>query len=554
MEHRGKKSCISRFHAGWKRLFYPESCVSYFSDLSKQTMSPSFLPLSVSLLMIACFASNAESADDSSQKPNILIILADDMGYGDVRAINPSSKIPTPNLDRLAHEGLIFSDAHSSGSYCVPSRYGLLTGRYMWRTRLGSGGNLANLAGTLIEPERKTIADVLKEAGYFTGLVGKWHQGMDWKLHDESERELIRVDPNYQNFSNIDFASPALRGPRDGGFVYSFGTAGSAEMNPAAFIRNNQTTVIPSITSAEALKKYGEWYGRDDNIIAEGYTMDQLVPTLSDRACEFVETANRSRPGQPFFLYYAMTSPHNPIVPNEAFLGKSGAGAYGDFVVETDHHVGRILDKLTALGIEKNTLVLFTSDNGPVNRTKGYSAKWVRGDVGISGHDSTGPLSGWKSNLEEGGHRVPFFVRWPESVKPGETCSTTIVFNDVIPTLADMLGRELGSDTAGDGRSFYPAMKGVNRPESFHEAIVHNQSNGTFAIREGSWKLTVKGPKTTADLIDDTFPVTAFVLYDLSQDIGETNNIFNEYPGKVASMHALLRRIVKEGRSDGRDE
>jgi arylsulfatase A-like enzyme len=228
-----------------------------------------------------------------------VIILADDMGYGDVTALNADSRIPTPHLDQLARQSLTFTDAHAAGSYCVPSRYGLLTGRYMWRTRLGSGGNLANFAGTLIEPGRKTIANLMQDAGYQTGLVGKWHQGIDWKLHDESERAQIRVDPNYQNFKNIDFASPALKGPRDFGFDYSFGTAGSAEMNPAAFIENNRVTVIPTMTSAQAKAQHGEWYGRDDNIVAAGYTMDRLVPTLSHKACEFVESAVRTKPDHP---------------------------------------------------------------------------------------------------------------------------------------------------------------------------------------------------------------------------------------------------------------
>jgi len=242
------------------------------------------------------------AAPSKTLRPNILIIFTDDMGYGDVAILNRDSRIPTPNLDRLARESLIFTDAHSSGSYCVPSRYGLLTGRYMWRTRLGSGGNLANFAGTLIEPGRKTLADLLRGAGYFTGLVGKWHQGIDWKLRDESAREVIRVHPNYQDFRNIDFASPVLKGPKDYGFDYSFATAGSAEMNPSTFIENNRATVIPTLSSQEAKEKNSQWYGRDDNIIAEGYTMDRLVPTLSKKACEFVEMATRTRPKQPFFL------------------------------------------------------------------------------------------------------------------------------------------------------------------------------------------------------------------------------------------------------------
>ena len=493
---------------------------------------------------------DVSTAPRDSPRPNVLIILADDMGYGDVGVLNPDSQIPTPHLDKLANEGLVFTDAHSSGSYCVPSRYGLLTGRYMWRTRLGSGGNLANFAGTLIEPGRTTLPQLLREAGYFTGLVGKWHQGIDWKLHDESARDVIRVHPNYQDFRNIDFNSSVLKGPNDYGFDESFATAGSAEMNPSTFIENNRATVIPTLSSQEARTKYGEWFGRDDNIIAEGYAMDRLVPTLSDKACEFVETAVRSRPDQPFFLYYAMTAPHNPIVPNEQFVGTSRAGAYGDFVVEVDHHVGRLLRTIADLEIERNTIVIFTSDNGPVDRTKGYRARWVRGDVHVHGHDSNGPFQGWKAGLQEGGHRVPFIVRWPERIRPAETCPTTIVFNDVIPTLAEMLDVDLTRDVAEDGESFFKALTGEETPESFHEAIVHNHSNGTFAIRQGDFKLTVNGPKTTAQVVEDAYPVT-FVLHDLMTDVDEADDVSRYHPERVRRMHELLKKYVRDGRSNG---
>jgi arylsulfatase A-like enzyme len=421
----------------------------------------------------------------------------------------------------------------------------------MWRTRLGSGGNLANFSGTLIELGRKTLATLLKDAGYHTGLVGKWHQGIDWKLRDESARKVIRVHPNYQDFQNIDFGAPVLKGPKDYGFDDSFGTAGSAEMNPATFIENNRSKVIPTLSSMQARKKYGEWYGRDDNIVAAGYTMDGLVPTLSKKAIEFVEKATRTRPDQPFFLYYAMTTPHNPIVPHKEFVGKSRAGTYGDFVVELDHHVGKLLRKIAELGIEKNTFVIFTSDNGPVNRTKGYRARWVRGDTSIYGHDSTGPFDGWKAGLKEGGHRVPFFVRWPGTIKPGERCSTTILFNDVIPTLAEMLNVKLDANTAEDGQSFFKALTGEARPASFHEASVHNHSNGTFAIRRGAFKLTVNGPKTNSQILDDNVPAS-FTLHDLSKDIGETTNVSGNHPGKVKEMHALLKKYVRDGRSNGR--
>jgi len=503
----------------------------------------------ISILLLSLVA--LVDVSGAARQPNIVIILADDMGYGDVGVLNRESRIPTPNLDRLAREGLIFTDAHSAGSYCVPSRYGLLTGRYMWRTRLGSGGNLANLAGTLIEPGRKTIADVLRGAGYYTGLVGKWHQGIDWKLRDESEREDIRSNPNYQNFANIDFGAPVVRGPKDYGFDYSFGTAGSAEMNPAAFIENNQLTVVPTLSSNQAREKHGEWHGRDDNIVAEGYTMDRLVPALSDKACEFVETAMAERPEQPFFLYYAMTTPHNPIVPNKPFVGKSRAGAYGDFVVELDHHVGRLMRKLTELGIDENTLILFSSDNGPVNRTRGYRQRWVRGDTGVHGHDSNGPFVGWKAGLQEGGHRVPFFVRWPHRIKAGETCDTTIVFTDILPTVAEMLGISLDGRTAEDGVSFFRALSGESRPESFHEAIVHNHANGTFSLRQGGMKLTILGPKTNQQVEGSAVPAS-YTLHDLDTDLAETANIAALHQDRVKAMHELLRKYVREGRSVSR--
>lgn len=482
------------------------------------------------------------------EKPNLIVILADDMGYGDVAALNPESRIPTPNLDRLAAEGLVFADAHSSGSYCVPSRYGLMTGRYLWRTRLGSGGNMANFSGTLIEPGRTTLPERLRAEGYYTGLVGKWHLGIDWRLHDESEREVIRDHPNYQNFDNIDFGSPVLKGIRDFGFEYSFALNASAEMNPSTFLENNRVVAIPTLSTEEVKKERGEWYGRDDNLIAEGFTMDGLVPAFSDKACEFLETAARTRPDQPFFLYYALTSPHNPIVPNPEFVGASEAGAYGDFVVELDHHVGRLLEKLQTLGLAEHTLVIFTSDNGQVDRTRGYSERWVRGDPEIHGHRSHGSLSGWKGGLGEGAHRMPFLVRWPGRVRAGEVCDTTISHNDLLPTFAEMLGIPLDDDTAEDGISFFRALIGEERPPSFHEAIVHNRNDGTFAIRQGDYKLIVEGPKTIPEVLDATSP-KSFRLYDLVNDLGETEDLSGREPARVDEMHELLQKYLREERS-----
>ncbi|NLO02667.1 MAG: arylsulfatase, partial [Bacteroidales bacterium] len=458
----------------------------------------------VCLFMISC------QADENEQNPNIVIILADDMGHGDVGILNSESRIPTPNLDRIASEGMVFTDAHSGGSYCVPSRYSLLTGRYMWRTRLGSGGNLSNYAGTLIEPGRLTIAEMLKKAGYYTGMVGKWHQGIDWILFNEAARDSIRDDPNYQNYQNIDFSSPVLKGVNDYGFDYSYAKGGSAEMNPCAYIENNRVTSIPEYTTEDMKKKYGYWYGRDDNHIAENFTLEGLVPTFSDKACEFIESACKSKPGKPFFLYYALTAPHNPIVPNKEFAGKGNAGAYGDFIFELDHHVGKILNKLKELNIDKNTIVIFSSDNGPIDITRNPE-RWIKGDRNIYGHISNAPFQGWKGSLLEGGHRVPFFIRWPEQINAGEKCSTTIIFNDILPTLAEMLDLDLDDNSSEDGKSFFKAIIGKEKPQSFHEAIVYNtsirRSKAAFAIRKGNYKLFVEGPQTNFDMLNDSIPV-----------------------------------------------
>lgn len=506
------------------------------------------------VLLSTGFGVNSCKSGVDKEKPNIIIILADDMGYGDVEILNPESRVKTPNINRIANEGLNFTDAHSAGSYCVPSRYGLLTGRYMWRTRLGPSGNLANYAGTLIEPGRITIAEMLRNQGYFTGIVGKWHQGIDWALFDESERDDIRINPNYQNIRNIDFNSSFVRGVNDYGFDYSFIKAGSAEMNPCAYIENDRVTAIPVYTTDEIKSLRGEWYGRDDNHIAEGFTLEGLVPAFSKKACDFIETAVRDNSDKPFFLYYAMTAPHNPIIPNKEFTGTSNAGAYGDFISEVDFHVGKILDKLKELKIEKNTLLIFTSDNGPINITKNPE-RWIKGDRNLYGHISNSPFSGWKGSIFEGGHRMPFFVRWPAKIKPGEVCTTTINFTDILPTFAEMLNIDLDENTAEDGVSFYKALQGKERPVSFHEAMIHNAnvSNsaryGAYAVRMANFKLMVKEESGDSSLISNQSAKPQYSLYDLDRDPKETNDISGLFPEKAKFMHELLKTYISEGRS-----
>lgn len=523
----------------------------YFTELYVKKTLAGYKMASLRLLcgLIVALASWSLSVCQQkhrTEKPNIIIILADDLGYGSVEVLNRDSKIPTPNLNRLASEGLIFTDAHSASAVCTPTRYGLLTGRYSWRTRL-KAGVLSDYAGTLIEPGRLTIGEMLKQNGYHTGMVGKWHLGLDWKLKDETAKDSMATDPRYSDFDNIDFSSPVTKGINDYGFDYSFAIAGSAEMNPSTFIKNGRVTVVPTLSSEEARETQGEWYGRDNNNIAEGFFLEDLVPTFSEKACEFIEEASQTQPDKPFFLYYPLTSPHNPIIPNKEFLGKSGAGAYGDFIVELDHHIGKLLDKLVELGIDNNTMIIFTSDNGAIDITKN-GERWIRGDRNIYGHMSNAPFSGWKTQRLEGGHHVPFFVRWPEKIKPGDKVSTTICINDIFPTLAEMLEIGLDSNTAEDGRSFFKTFAGTERPVSFHEAIVHHGIDGQFAIRKENYKLMVEGPNTPQQVLDNGTPLS-FFLYDVANDIKETTDIAATHPEKVGELHALLKTIIMNDES-----
>lgn len=479
-----------------------------------------------------------------SKNPNIIIILADDLGHGDVEALNPESRIPTPNLNKLAREGLIFTDAHTPSGVCSPTRYGLLTGRYCWRTRLTSGV-LWDYAGTLIEPDRKTIAGILQENGYYTGMVGKWHLGIDWKLFDETAADMITKETRYSDYSNIDFHSPVKRGINEYGFHYSFAIAGSANMTPFTYLENNKVTGLPEYTTEEVRQETGEWYGSEGHV-AKGFRLEDNLPNCSAKAIEFIENAIRQYPEKPFFLYYPLVSPHTPVVPNEAFIGKSKAGAYGDFIVETDFYIGELMTKLKELGIDKNTMIIFTSDNGPENDR--FRNMKTKGDMNTHGQKSQAPYRGWKRERWEGGHRVPFFLYWPGLISTGDKCSTTICLTDVMPTIAELTGTILPENSAEDGKSFYKAIIGKDRPESFHEAIVHHEGNGSFAIRMGRFKLIIDGPRTPSLLLDEQVK-KSFMLFDVTNDIREESEISSFHPDVVQQMFEILKKYVREGRS-----
>ena len=480
----------------------------------------------------------------AAKKPNIVYILADDLGYGDVKCFNPDGKIPTPNLDRLAAAGMKFTDAHSSSAVCTPTRYGLLTGRYNWRSRLQSGV-LGGLSPPLIEPGRLTVPAFLQQQGYHTACIGKWHLGMAWPLHPGAEPFDDRIEKGEHGW-RVDFAKSIARGPNSVGFDYFFGLAASLDMVPYTFIENDRVTIIPTQDKAFPMMS-----GRTNSFTrrgpaAAGFEAGAVLPTLTRKAVEYLEQrAGTAKAGTPFFLYVPLNAPHTPIAPTKEWQGRSGLNPYADFVMQTDASVGAVLHALDRLGLAPDTLVIFTSDNG-------CSPEAKFNELRAKGHNPSASFRGTKADIFDGGHHVPFLARWPGRVKPGTTSDQLVCLNDLFATCAELLGQKLPDTAAEDSVSILPALEGrATRP--LREALVHHSINGSFAIRQGNWKLELcadsggwSAPRPGSPAAKALPPAQ---LYDLSQDIGETNNLHASHPEVVARLTRLLDKYRAEGRS-----
>jgi arylsulfatase A-like enzyme len=486
--------------------------------------------LSLGLLLLAAAGLPAAGPP----KPNVVYILADDLGYGDAGCYNPASKIPTPNIDRLAKDGVRFTDAHSPSAVCTPTRYALLTGRYAWRTRL-QRGVLGPFSQPLIAEKLLTVPAMLRGQGYATACVGKWHLGWGWpKPGDGGRRDFTQAIPD---------------GPTARGFDLYFGTD-VPNYPPYCFIENDRTVGIPSETAP---------VGRDSFNIAgpmlPGWKLADVLPGLENRAVEYVEKAATG--GKPFFLYLPLTSPHYPVVPTAAFRGKSKAGDFGDFVAQTDHVVGRVLDALKTAGVADNTLVIFTSDNGPEITGEVKNGAYDR--LKEFGHASMGDLRGTKRDAWEGGHRVPFVARWPGKIKAGTTCDATTCHVDLMATLAALLGVTLPADAGVDSVSVLPALLGEKRTAPLREATVHHSAQGKFAVRKGDWVLILaptgddNGKRGEPDWFrkDRGYAPHADPgeLYDLATDPAQKNNRYAAEPARVKELAALMEKYVAAGRS-----
>ncbi|EAZ81452.1 sulfatase family protein [Algoriphagus machipongonensis] len=491
----------------------------------------------ICLTLISFFSSCSNQEPAEEKLPNVIVILADDLGYGDIRAFNPDGKIPTPHIDQLAAEGMKFTDAHTPSAVCTPTRYGFLTGRYNWRSKLKSGV-LTGKSKALIEDDRTTIADVMKNSGYQTAFIGKWHLGWDWALKGEDTIKGEGWDP--KDFDQLDFTKSVTHTPNDLGFDYAYGHSGSLDMAPYVYVENGKVTAIPDTVTVNS-GKYSWWR---EGPTSPDFVHEEVTPNFFERSIQYI--TDQAKEEKPFFLYLALPSPHTPILPPEEWQGKSGVAPFGDFMMMIDDYIGQVNTAIKNAGIEENTLVIFTSDNG------GSPAAGL--DVmQAAGHFSSYIYRGHKADAFEGGHRVPFIAKWPAKIKAGTSRDQTICLTDVMATGAEITNYKLKDNEGEDSYSLVELFDADKQVNQFREATVAHSINGSFAIRQGDWKLIMaKGsggwsfPKP-GDPAEADLPEVQ--LYNLASDPGETTNLQAENPEKVASLKSLLSKYIKEGRS-----
>jgi len=481
----------------------------------------------------------ASAADQQPARPNLVVIYADDLGYGDVQCYNlDRGKIPTPHIDRLASQGMRFNDAHSSSGVCSPSRYTLLTGRYHWRTRLQSG-IVGKWGAPLIAPDRLTVAGLLSRAGYRTACIGKWHLGWNWPIEPADRPFLFprakpgaTADEEHRAAWQRVFSRPIRGGPTSRGFDRYFGTD-VPNWPPFCFIEDDRTVGIPSEFLPARL--LGNNLASVQGPAVENWELEPILPALGDRAAQFIEESSAG--SQPYFLYMPLTSPHTPLAVNEAWRGRSGLNTYADFVMETDAVVGRVIEAIDDSPSTERTLVLFTSDNG--------CAPYIGvDDLERQGHYPSGPLRGYKSDVWEGGHRVPFIVRWPGVVEPGGVSNRLVHQADVMATFAEIVGQTLPDDAGEDSFSLLPLLRGEDR--EVRQTAVSQSIRGLLAVRLGPWKLIFGKGSGGWTSGKDAHPGQ---LYNLEDDLPEGQNLFENRPEIVFQLDETMERLIARGRS-----
>ncbi|MGE0019381.1 MAG: arylsulfatase [Draconibacterium sp.] len=465
-----------------------------------------------------------------SQKPNIVFILADDLGYGDVSCLNEDGQIRTPNIDRLAETGVVFTDAHAAAATGKPTRYGILTGRYPFRNQ--KNRKLQTVyAPPLFDANEITMPSMLKKQGYKTACFGKWNLGFNWQTVDSLPPS------NKMGHYNIDFNAEITGGPCDFGFDYFFGVD-APDLPPFTFIENRKVFSIPKMYYTEHV-----YAGCQPGMGVFDWKMDEILPEIKIRTVEYISKAASG--STPFFLFLPITSPHAPIAPSSPYIGFSGLNANADFVLETDDFVGAVLDALEKNGLTENTIVVFTSDNG-------CSPQAGFGELETLGHNPNYIFRGHKADLFEGGHHVPCMVRWPAKINEPRKVNQTICLNDFMTTFAAVSNYALSANEAEDSYNILPLLLGPETDEIIREATVHQSIDGSLAIRKGDWKLLLcagsggwSAPKPGKE--EEGLP--PIQLYNLKTDPGESINLQAKHPDKVKELRTLLDKYIKQGRS-----
>ncbi|MGD7652898.1 MAG: sulfatase family protein, partial [Verrucomicrobiales bacterium] len=457
----------------------------------------------------------------AAPQPNVIVILADDMGSGDVRALNPESSIPTPNLDRLSREGVTFTDAHSGSAVCTPTRYGLVTGRYCWRSRLKKGV-LNGYSEHLIEPDRFTIADVFKAKGYATACFGKWHLGMDLPLAGKQRLDLKGTVEN---------------GPLANGFDRYYGISASLDFPPYVWISDDR--IDATAVEMKPGRRFPDYLRAGET--APNFIHEQVQDRLVEESTGFIRKQAAAK--QPFFIYLPLPSPHKPVLPADRFRGKSAVGPYGDYVMQTDWTVGEVMKAVRESGIDDHTMIVYTSDNGsfmfqldapecpprmPADSNNPKDGSDHRTDPTIQGFNSASHrpnlnFRGTKADIFEGGHRVPFLVRMPGAFEAGRRVSTTISLVDILATCAEVIGAEVPAGAAEDSHSFRALLMGEGK--TGRAPVIAHSVNGSFAIYSGKWKLIATKGSGGRTLPGSKPFQKPYQLYDLSKDIEERNNL-----------------------------
>ncbi|MBC7966140.1 MAG: arylsulfatase [Fuerstia sp.] len=481
-----------------------------------------------------------QAEESRSARPNIVILYADDMGYGDLGVQNPESRIPTPHLDGLAAQGTRFTDAHSSSGVCTPSRYALLHGRYHWRK---FHGIVNAFDQPILDAERTTLPELLKSKGYKTACVGKWHLGWDWNAIKRPGAVPTRGQgkgPGSFAPDAFDWSKPIPGGPLSHGFDYYFGDD-VPNFPPYAWFENDRVITEPTVPLATPKQTAeGAWEARPGPSVKD-WDFWAVMPELTEKAVEWI---GQQKPDEPFFLYFPFTSPHAPIVPTADFVGKSKAGGFGDFVTQTDDTVGRVLQALKDGGFAENTLVIFSADNGPEH----YAYDRVRNFQ----HRSMGPLRGLKRDIWEGGHRVPFVVRWPGVVPAGKVNDGLLSQIDVFATIAAVVGADIPAGSGEDSYSQLPLIKGES--PSARDTLVHNTNANGYALRHGDWVLIAaktgavsKVPEWFDQANGYTRHTQPGELYNLRDDLAQKRNLYAEQPDKVRELSTLLVQVRAKG-------